>query len=67
MGGGNLREKGVGTLQVAREGMEIGIAMEKKWAHYENILQYSVIFDIEKDRAPEKSAKMHRMANTTKS
>ena len=30
MGGGNLRERGVGTLQVAGEGVEIGFAMEKK-------------------------------------
>ena len=40
---------------------------DRSRAHYENILQYSVIFAIEKDRASEKSAKMHRMENTTKS
>lgn len=62
------REKGGGNATSSGRGGENRDSLgDRKRAHYENILQYSVIFAIEKDRAPEKSIKMHQMENTTKS
>ena len=40
MGGGNLRVKGVGTLQVVGEGMEIGIPIEIELRKYLAVFCY---------------------------
>lgn len=62
-----IREKGGGNVKSSgRGGKNRDFLGDRRWVYYENILQYLVIFVIEKDRVFEKSIKMYQMENIIK-